>query len=207
MKKPLMYLVRHGSTTDTGIKVFRGQRDSALDKKGFLDAHALKEFFEKKEWDRLFCSKMTRAIQTGTIICDDQSEYQPEPIEDFKPWDVGFITGLPKTEENEKKMNHFIENPDDVPEGGESLTQFRQRVWPLLAEAIQLGWEQGIPCIVVGHSSIVHTLNDLMDGKHKDIAVKPGGVVEIYFEDGEILHRPIYKASKEDDSSFSGTHS
>lgn len=202
MKKPLMYLVRHGSTTDSGKEIFRGQRDSALDKKGFLDAHTLKDFFARKEWHRIFCSPMTRAIQTATIICDDQSEYQPETTDGLEPWNIGFLTGLPKNKENRAKMDFYINNPSETPQGGESRRDFERRLWPLLAEAIQIGWQQEVPTIVVGHSSVIHSLNHLMDGEnHTEVAVKPGGVVEVYFDDGEIRHRPIFKAGT-DDSSF-----
>jgi broad specificity phosphatase PhoE len=202
MKKTLMYLVRHGSTTDSGKNIFRGQRDSALDKKGFLDAHTLKEFFERREWNRIFCSPMTRAIQTATIICDDQSDYQPETTDGLEPWNIGFITGLPKNEENTQLIDYFEKHKDEAPEGGESLAQFEGRVHPLLAEGISLGWEQDVPCIIVAHSSIVHSLNHLLVGEdHTELAVKPGGVVEIYLENNEIFHRPIFKTGH-DDSSF-----
>lgn len=202
MTKPLMYLARHGTTTDSGKNIFRGQRDSALDKDGFLDAHALKEFFADKEWHRVFCSPMTRAIQTATIICDDQSEYQPETTDGLEPWDIGFLTGLPKNKANRDKMDFYINNPDETPEGGESRRDFERRVWPLLADGIRMGWESGIPPIVVVHSSIIHSLSHLLLGEmHQDISVEPGGVMMVYFDDGVIKHGPVFKEGS-DDSSF-----
>lgn len=201
MKKPLLYLVRHGSTTDSSKNIFRGQHNAALDKKGFLDAHALKDFFKDKEWHRIFCSPLMRAIQTATIICDDQEDYQPEAVEGLKSWDIGAMTGQIKTPENKKKMQYFIENPDDAPKDGESRHEFERRVWPLLAAGIELGWQQDVPCIEVVHSSLIHSLNHLMEGEnHEDISVDPGGVVEVYFEDGEIKHRPVLKTGADDSS-------
>jgi broad specificity phosphatase PhoE len=208
MKKPLLYIVRHGSTTDSSKNIFRGQRNAALDKEGFLDAHSLKEFFEKKEWHRIFCSPMMRAIQTATIICDDQEDYQPEALNDLEPWNVGFLTGQPKSEANKKKMEHFVEHPEETPKDGESLGDFQRRVWPTLASGIELGWAQGVPCIFVVHSSVIHSFNHLMDGiNHEEKAVKPGGVMEVYFEDGEIKHDPIFKEMDDDSSLDSKTAS
>lgn len=203
MKKPLMYAVRHGSTTDSAKNIFRGQRDSALDKEGFLDAHKLKEFFEDKEWDGIFCSDMVRAIQTATIICDDQSEYQPQATSALEPWNIGEeLTGADKNAKNKKLMGFYIDNPHETPKGGESRYDFEHRVWPALAEGIELGWSNDVPCIVVIHSSVVHSLNHLLIGEnHEDVSVEPGGVVEVYFEDGEIKHRAIFK-QREDDSSL-----
>ena len=207
MNKPLMYLVRHGRTTDSDMNIMRGQRDSVLDKEGFLGAHELKDFFMELDWHRIFCSKMSRSIQTATIICDDQEDYQPEIIHGLEPWDVGQITGQPKNKATSTKVEYLDEHPWAQPGAteefpGESIYQFQARVWPILAAGIQLGWEQGVPCIMVAHSSIVHSLNHLLIGyEHDDISVDPGGVIEVYFHDGEILHRPIFKEGK-DDSSF-----
>lgn len=203
MKKPLLYVVRHGTTTDSGQNIFRGARDSALDKQGFLDAHKLKDFFLEKEWHLIFCSHMTRAIQTATIICDDQAEYQPITTVGLEPWNIGTeLTGAPKNAVNKKRMDFYIDNPNETPKGGESRHDFEYRVWPVLAEGIELGWRQGIPPIIVGHSSIVHSLSHLVNGEdHHEVAVKPGGVVEVYLEDGEIDIRAIFKSGK-DDSSF-----
>ena len=203
MKKPLLYLVRHGSTTDSAKNIFRGQRDAALDKKGFSDAHSLKDFFKKKEWHRIFCSPMMRAIQTATIICDDQADYQPETVPGLEPWDIGIMTGAYKNEANKAKMKQFVDNPDTAPKDGESRHEFERRIWPLLAAGIELGWRQGTPCILVVHSSIIHSFNHLMEGEdHKDVSVKPGGIVEVFLSDGEIYGTPIFKEAKEDDGSL-----
>jgi broad specificity phosphatase PhoE len=206
MKTPLMYVVRHGTTTDSNLNIFRGQRDAALDKKGFLDAHTLKDLFARKEWHRIFCSPLTRAIQTATIICDDQSEYQPETTDGLEPWDIGIMTGQEKTEEKKAVMSWYVANPDEIPEGGESRRAFEQRVWPLMADGIQLGHKQGVPCIMVVHSSVCHALTHLLEGEdHSDCSVKPGGVIEVYLDNAEILHRAIFKKGT-DDSSFHDKH-
>lgn len=203
MIKTLFWLARHGSTTDSDKNIFRGQRNSALDKDGFIDAHKQKEFFEKRKWHHIFCSPLTRAVQTATIICDDGNE-KPMTHSGLKPWDIGYLTG--KSKENKKyakDMQFFIDHPDRVPPDGESEKQFDNRTHPLLGEAMEIGLTQNEPCIVVGHSSIVHSLLHLLYGqKHKEMAVKPGGIMEVYLEDGEFNARPALKAGH-DDSSFS----
>ncbi len=144
---------------------------------------------------------MMRAIQTATVICDDQADYQPEKTDGLEPWDIGIMTGKIKTPENKKKMEYFIEHTDEAPKDGESRNEFEHRVWPIMAAGIELGWSQDVPCIIVVHSSLIHAFSHLMEGNsHKDGAVEPGGVVEVYFEDGEIKHRPILKAGTDDSS-------
>jgi alpha-ribazole phosphatase len=201
MRKTLFWLARHGSTTDSGKGIFRGQRNSALDKEGFLDAHEQKEFFAKKKWHNIFCSTLTRALQTATIIVDDRKDEEPIPHPGLKPWDVGYLTGKDKKKYG-KEMQYFIDNPYEVPEDGESEDQFQKRVHPLLGDAMRIGLEQDEPCIVVSHSSVIHALSHLLYGdRHKDASVNPGGILEIYLEDGEFKSRPALKEGT-DDSSF-----
>lgn len=199
--KTLLWLSRHGTTTDSDKKIFRGQRDSALDQKGFVDAHRLKDFFANKTWHLIFSSDLVRAVQTAVVLAGDRTHEIMPPVKGLRPWDVGYLTGKPK-EAYHEDMKHFIDHPEETPEGGESRNEFeRGRSHPLLAEAIEMG-EKGKPPIVIGHSSIVHSLSHLLYGeKHKQLAIKPGGVIEVYLEDGEIKARPVLKPGK-DDSSF-----
>ena len=60
---------------------------------------------------------------------------------------------------------------------------------------------EGPPPIVVGHSSIIHAAVNMIDGENVEIVtVKPGGIVVIYLEDGEIKIKAIFKKGKEDSS-------
>lgn len=202
MLRPLLYLARHGTTTDSGKDIFRGQRDSALDQKGFRDAHDLRDFFSDKKYHRIFTSDLTRAIQTGRVIAGDDEDQMMPPVRGLRPWDIGYLTGKPK-EQYGDDMKSFMDRPDVAPQGGESRNDFeRGRIFPLLIDGIRMG-EQGDPPIIVGHSSVVHALAHLLYGEdHKDMAVKPGGVMEVYLEGGEIQARPVLKKGH-DDSSYS----
>src|ERR1022692_3433188 len=179
--RTLAWIARHGSTTDSDKGIFRGQRDSALDKKGFTDAHQLHDFFEEHPWKSIFTSPLTRSIQTAIVIAGEKDDEIMPAIPELKPWNIGYLTGKPKKEYSDD-MQYFIDNPGEVIQDGESRDQFEHnRVHPLLIELIEVGLK-GEPPILIGHSSIIHALNHLLIGEAGDIAVKPGGVVEI-FED------------------------
>ncbi len=199
----VFYLVRHGTTTDSNKNIIRGNRNSMLDKEGFLDAHKLKDFFSKKDWEGIFTSDMTRSIQTGKIIADKDPDQVKSPIYALRPWDVGYLTGKDKKQFS-RDMTVFIENPDMRPQDGETRNEFFDRINPLLIEAMEIGLTSKPP-IVVGHSSVIHALAHLLWGEdHPALAVQPGGVIEIFLnKKGEIDARPILKAGK-DDSSFAG---
>lgn len=173
-----------------------------LDKQGFIDAHKLKEFFRTHKHDHIFCSKMTRAIQTATIISDGRKDHQPIPVEGLEPWDVGFITGKDKVKYG-PVLQQFIDNPKLIPEGGESKEAFYERLFPVLGEAMELGLKEKLPPVLVAHSSVIHSLLHLLYGNnHPPLSVKPGGVVEVFLDkDGTFDARPVFKEGR-DDSSF-----
>jgi broad specificity phosphatase PhoE len=197
----LFYLVRHGTTTDSNKNIIRGDRNSMLDREGFLDAHELKDFFSDKDWAAIHTSDMTRSEQTAKIIAGDRYDDITESIHDLRPWDVGYLTGLPK-KEYAPDMVVFVENPDMRPQDGETRNEFFDRVNPYLFQAIKNGLDDK-PGIVVGHSSIIHALAHFLWGEgHPPLAVKPGGVIEVFVDkDGNIDAREILKPGK-DDSSF-----
>lgn len=197
----LFYLVRHGTTTDSNKGIIRGNRNSMLDRQGFIDTHELKDWFKKKDWNGIYSSDMTRAEQTAEIIADDRYDEVKDSIHDLGPWNVGYLTGKPK-KEFAPDMTVFVENPDMRPQDGETRNEFFSRVNPILIAAMEVGLHHK-PCIVVGHSSIIHALAHLLWGEeHPPLAVKPGGVIEVFVnKKGEIDAREAFKPGK-DDSSF-----
>ncbi|MGH7744534.1 MAG: histidine phosphatase family protein [Candidatus Dormibacteria bacterium] len=202
--KTLLYIARHGTTTDSNKGIIRGTRNALLDKKGFQDAHVLKDFFKKKEWRGLYTSKLARSLQTARIISDGQRDDEiHHSIANLEPWRVGYLTGKDKKIYG-PDMTVFIENPDMTPQDGESQNHFHDRVDPLLIEAMEMGIK-GKPPIIIGHSSVIHALAHLLWGEgHPPLAVKPGGVIEVFVnKKGEINAQEIFKPGK-DDSSFAG---
>lgn len=199
----LFWLVRHGTTTDSHKGIIRGDRNSMLDREGFGDAHKLKAFFTDKNWESIFTSDMTRSEQTASIIAGDRYDDVKDSIHDLRPWNVGYLTGKDKKQYG-ADMTVFVENPDMRPLDGETRNEFFERVNPLLIEAMEIGLSHK-PCIVVGHSSIIHALAHLLWGEgHPPIAVEPGGVIEVFLnKKGQIDARPVLKPGK-DDSSFAG---
>ena len=199
----LFWLVRHGTTTDSHKNIIRGDRNSMLDREGFSDAHKLKDFFSNLDWKGIYSSDMTRSEQTAKIIAGDRYDEVSDSIHDLRPWDVGYLTGKDKKIYG-KDVTVFVENPNMRPQDGETRNEFFGRVNPLLISAMEIGMH-GKPCIVVGHSSVIHALAHLLWGEgHPPLAVKPGGVIACFVnKKGQIDAQPALKPGK-DDSSFAG---
>lgn len=195
----LVYIVRHGKTDDSDKNIFRGNRDSKLNRQGFVDAGDLQDFFKDKDFGTIYSSDMIRAIQTGHMIGEPHGKV-PHITKALEPWRIGFIQGKSKTEFG-PVMNHYIENPEEKIPGGEARDEFEQeRVRPLLVEAIEMGLE-GLPPLLATSSSVIHATLHMLNGEgHKEMAVKPGGAMMIYLDNGEIKIKVIYKPGKEDSS-------
>jgi broad specificity phosphatase PhoE len=198
-KHTLALFVRHGTTTLNAENVFRGQEDAPLDRKGFQDAHKVAFFLKGWEFCHCFCSDRKRSLQTAEIV-GKAINCNPIPNKGLRPWDVGYLTGEPKDEHIEE-MQYYVENPSvQIPEG-ESLDQFHGRILPLLMEAIEIAEGNNEPVLIVGHSSIIYALGEAVNGDPKSVLVKPGGVVELYVQDGVLGAAAIFKPGK-DDTSF-----
>ena len=68
MLKLNLYIVRHGTTVWNEQKRTQGRVNNRLSSKGKIDAYALAEDLKKVKFDFIFCSPLTRAVQTANII-------------------------------------------------------------------------------------------------------------------------------------------
>lgn len=194
-KTVLVYLARHGTTVANQNNEFRGPLNFPLDKKGIRDAHQLGFYFKDMElFPVIFCSSKIRAVDTARII----NEAREEPLkvqqnDGLCAWNVGFLGGKEKTEENEAVIDYYASNPELAIPKGESLNDFKFRVRPLIKNAIEIADRSGLPVLIVVHSSVIHEVGSLLYDDHKSVIVEPGGVAAIYYDNGKLEAEPIFK--------------
>lgn len=195
-KTILCYIARHGSTKLNGkADCFRGPLDVPLDEKGIRDAHQLGYYFQDCElFPTIFCSSKTRTKETARIINNQRAEKLAiHPNDDLCAWNVGYLGGKPKDDENEAIVDHYCANPtEQIPEG-ESLNEFKFRVRPLIKEAIEAADRSGLPVLLVAHSSVIHEVGSMLYDDHKSVLVEPGGVAAIYYDGDSLQAEPIFK--------------
>jgi broad specificity phosphatase PhoE len=189
----LVFLVRHGTTILNEKNAFRGPIDVPLDKNGFRDAYILANLFEPIEIGYIVTSDKLRSVQTAKII-GDKKGIIPIQTEALRALDVGDLGGKERSPENIAIINyHTLDHPEESFPGGESLNDFRERVRPVLCEAIDEAMATGLPILLVVHSSIVHEAGVMAHGSHTATLVEPGGVAALSFEDGKLRAEPIFK--------------
>lgn len=181
-KKPIALVLRHGTTNMNIDNKFRGFLNPKLDDKGIVDAHKAAEYLKSCHVERIVCSPLNRAYQTAQIVSGVIGGRFIEQCNSLFPWAVPEIMGKDR-DEYADVLDHFIDNKDEVPEDGESLNQFMDRVGDYFEEAFK------IPSLTlyVTHISDIVTLTDLIHGDssgrpEEGEVVAPGGIIAVYEE-------------------------
>lgn len=188
----LLYVVRHGETTLNKDKVFRGNSDHPLDSGGREQAHDLKDIFTPIELSFIVCSSKKRAAATAEIIAQAHKNIPFIESKELYPWNVGDFGGLKKTKENVDELQLYVDNPSLVVPGGTSLNTFKNRVQPVIHEAVLKGFENRVPGLLTTHSSVIHEVGAMYGGHHEAAHVKPGGISVIYLKNDKFDVEPIY---------------
>lgn len=120
-------LIRHGSTISNETHRYLGQVQEGLSKKGIEEIKALKERNLLKKPDVLFCSPMSRCLESASILF---GEITPNIVEEFKEINFGDFEGK-NYEELKANMNYqkWLDSycESKIP-NGESKEEFRKRV-------------------------------------------------------------------------------
>ena len=198
MKKIVAFFIRHGETDlndpPNGEKErFRGDADVLLNDTGKKQAEELVPFFNARKFSAAFHSGMQRTAQTLEPLMKAKG-MEAHEIEGLNSLNTGDFTGLPKTEENKKKLEHYRNNPNLRIPGGESVNEFRKRVDPRLMRIIHLGDSAGAPTVAALHGSIMKELSRLLcKGDYNAAKVDPGGVVAVYKTPDGYKAVPIFR--------------
>ena len=199
--EPILYGVRHGTTSANVKDEFRGWGEFELEDEGINEAHEVAEWFLEHgiKPKRIVCSPLSRAKRTAEII-GMALGVEVEVEERFKPLNVGEFTGEDK-EAVWDDFVYYLDHPKEVIPGGESVRRCAERVCAALDELLDEAVMDG-PIILVAHTSDIviadcylRTGEIGMDCRpeEKDI-VDPGGVVAI---SGDRSIVPVFKDVKE----------
>jgi len=175
---PTLILVRHGETALNTERRIRGWMDVHIneDTKAVI-ARTASRLSLFPLHNPLVSSDLTRAKETAEIIADDNF-LEIELDERWRPWDVGFMTGM-KLEEVIPAMNRYIDNPREEVPGGESFNKFFLRVKDAFREEVAAVVAQPEEVrVVVTHSRNIEAVRYFVTGDKKTLvqanSVAPG---------------------------------
>jgi len=146
-----LILVRHGETDWNVARRYQGQTDTELNDVGREQARQVAARLADQAFDAAYASDLKRAWETAQIIAEQTDvDVQSEPrLREIK---FGMIEGLTWAEANEKHpevLQHWLEDRDQPPPGGESASDFTARVESLIAHLV--AHHDGQTVLLVAH--------------------------------------------------------
>ncbi len=152
-----IYLVRHGETEWNKQGIVQGQSESVLTELGKQQAQELKQKLSGIEFCAIYCSTLSRALETASIVADGQAITQMSELMEIH---VGPMEGLPRAEAQEKykdQFRNFWERPDLFElEGAETFFTLQQRSLRVIEKIA--GASSG-NVLVVSHGALIQTLH------------------------------------------------
>src|SRR5216684_4450626 len=162
--KIVAFFIRHGETDlnnpSDGQEKFRGDLDIPLNADGKQQAEEIPNYLAAYKLSALYHSGMQRTAQTLKPL-EKQKNMESSKLENLDSLDTGDFSGLPKTEENRKKLEYYRENPEETIPGGESVQGFRDRTDPAIFNVIKVGEESGVPSAACVHGSVIREISRL----------------------------------------------
>lgn len=197
MSEPLHFFARHGQTQANIQKIFRSRLDVPLDPKGEEEAHQAAEWLKERfPVDHIVTSPMQRAQATAAIY-GQHLGIKPQVDGRLAPWDAGMLTGKERNAYTERVRDFYIQHPDRVIPGGESILQSEARMRDLLNVLPRV---QG-RVLLVTHGSGIKAADSVLSGKREPTGdsalVEPGGIVGIYQTGKGMALKPLFREADE----------
>jgi len=158
-KRSIIYLMRHGDSRQDEVKRFTGHTDSPLSETGRGQAEWWQKEFLSLPFNRIYCSDLSRSLETAQIICKGgKGTIQVMP--ELREINLGQWDGLPKQEVRCSYPEEFEKRGADLvefrPAGGESFQDLSARVIPVFERIIRDLKNERV--LIVGHAGVNRTI-------------------------------------------------
>lgn len=174
----LLYLVRHGETDWNLARRIQGSTDIPLNDTGREQAATTGRLLAQREWDAIYASPLSRAMETASIIAHEVGLPEPTPVPDLVERHYGEAEGL----EDAELAARF---PGDTPvPGRESRGAVVARVLPALMELADAHPDQAI--VVVSHGGVIRSVLNAVDPENRHPAITNGSVHSFSHDDGTL---------------------
>ena len=154
-----MYIVRHGATQLSAEDRFSGAIGVDLSEDGRWQAARLGERLHKEEIHAIYCSTMSRTVETARII-GARCGFEPVALDALREISHGRWEGLTRGEVEEKYRDEYLAWEEDpftfAPEGGESGVAVLARALPAIREIVTRHREERV--VVVSHKATIRLL-------------------------------------------------
>ncbi len=149
-----VYLLRHGDSSQDEIKRYIGQADLPLNAVGRAQASRWQQELAHISLERIFCSDLSRSLETARIIAEGRSE-PVQPLHKLREINLGAWDGLSFADVQRLYPAEYERRGADMvtyrTPGGECFADLAARVVPLFVEIVR-GSSGNL--LIVGHSGV-----------------------------------------------------
>lgn len=161
-------LVRHGQSTANRDGILQGQMDSPLSELGRRQASQLGDWFTRREmaWDAVYCSPLSRARDTATIITEHTGMNAAVENADLAEINAGAMqgkTGPVLRAEHPSFYARGLDGLGDYAEfGGESYEAVQARARRFIALLTERHGARADRVLLVSHGGLMFQLTKLL---------------------------------------------
>ena len=155
-----IFLVRHGATHSTAEDKFSGDLGVELSETGRWQAMQLGERLREEKISAVYCSSLSRAIDTARIVVGNEGGPEIQIRENLREISHGHWEGLARSEVESRYPEEYCSWEEDphtfAPEGGESGVEVLARALPVMREIVNR--HAGKHVLVVSHKATIRLL-------------------------------------------------
>lgn len=167
-----LYIVRHGETEWNTAKKLQGWKNSDLTKKGIRGAKLLRKRLEDINFDFIYSSPQTRALETAEYIKKEDEKLII--LDEIKEMGFGEWEGLEKEKleiQYREEYYNFWNKPHLYKtSGGESFEELYKRIEIGLNKIIKNGGEN---VLLVSHGVVIKSIQSMVKGHSLEELWKP----------------------------------
>ena len=163
-----LYLVRHGQTEANLNRTHSGWGDVCLTEKGREQARRIGKILEKIDFDKIYTSDLSRAVETGRLALPDR---EAELCKTVREINVGNLARRPIADCEAEYGEEYIQNRKThnyKPYGGEDYAEFGKRIREFLSMVESSPYEK---ILVFCHGGFIQHSLDAITGTYNNRAV------------------------------------
>jgi len=175
-----IYVMRHGRTALDDIHRSDGWLDYPLSDQGRMRLITAQQYLKDIPIQRIYAPDLRRTRETAEIMKSGIIS-NPEFVvaNEAKTWNLGTLMGTPK-KPNKPVVMYFMSHPNDRPDGGESMFDFRVRFIPWFqARKAEVMGGAG-PILIITSGSNLREISYQITGNKDAFDIDEGGLLVLH---------------------------
>jgi broad specificity phosphatase PhoE len=199
----VMFVMRHGRTVLDDENRSDGWLDYPLSDDGRVGLISAQQYLKSAPITHVYANSLRRVHETAHIIASGILT-QPEvtDVDVTRTWNLGTLIGT-KKKPNRPVVTYYMTHPDQAPEGGESMNDFRQRALTWVFGRCKKLEQGGGPILLVTSGSVVREISFALTGDRDTLDLDESGLLMLIPHGGKCKGKVIFGHKSEKGEYFS----